>query len=341
MALYYTPDGRVIIGTGVSDGNDYHGYNGKRDIVIQLTEDGATTDGLNALEYLKSYAENAKAENKPIFPDGTRVFISANGYTKAVEADDVVIDGENISIGGIAWNGSAWDFSNAGQSGGGGGGQLPTPTAQDVGKVATVVGETSKGAVIAPEQSVTVSGEDGAVLSNANISLFTVGTYCAVTINGTDYSGTVEERKGFPTLAFSLGVGHGEAIFGAINGNLLFVAESGTYTVSVNVASTSVSYGLSAPSGVVLVVHEDIDDETLDKTWEEINAAVKSGLVYVGRQFGDEVVNRGIIYSAEKERNNKGEVIGYIVRALYRSSATPSFRDWTTETADGYPELLV
>ena len=122
MALYYTPDGRVIIGTGVTDGNDYHGYNGKRDIVIQLTEDGATTDGLNALEYLKSYAENAKAENKPIFPDGTRVFISANGYTKAVEADDVVIDGENISIGGIAWNGSAWDFSNAGQSGGGSGG---------------------------------------------------------------------------------------------------------------------------------------------------------------------------------------------------------------------------
>ena len=122
MALYTTPDGRVVIGTGVSDGNDYHGYNGKRDIVIQLTEDGATTDGLNALEYLKSYAENAKAENKPIFPDGTRVFISTNGYTKAVEADDVVIDGENISIGGIVWNGSAWDFSNAGQSGGGSGG---------------------------------------------------------------------------------------------------------------------------------------------------------------------------------------------------------------------------
>lgn len=140
MALYTTPDGRVVIGTGVSDGNDYHGYNGKRDIVIQLTADGATDDGLNALEYLKAYATNAKAENKPIFPDGTRVFISTNGYTKAVEADDVVIDGDNITIGGIAWDGSAWDFSNAGQPGGGG--QLPTPTAQDIGKVATVVEES-------------------------------------------------------------------------------------------------------------------------------------------------------------------------------------------------------
>lgn len=168
--------------------------------------------------------------------------------------------------------------------GGSGGGQLPTPTAQDVGKVATVVGETSKGAVIVPEQSVTVSGKDGAVLSNANISLFTVGTYCAVTINGTDYSGTVEEVDGFPALAISLGVGHGEAIFGAINGNLILIAASGTYTVSVNVASTSVSYGLSAPSGGVLVVHDV--NSTLDKTWQEIHDAFVSGSVRIQRDDG-------------------------------------------------------
>ena len=135
MALYTTPDGRVVIGTGVSDGNDYHGYNGKRDIVIQLTADGATDDGLNALEYLKAYATNAKAENKPIFPDGTRVFISTNGYTKAVEADDVVIDGDDITIGGIAWNGSAWDYSGAGQVAS----SLPEVGADDNGKVLTVV----------------------------------------------------------------------------------------------------------------------------------------------------------------------------------------------------------
>ena len=135
MAVYTTPDGRVVIGTGVTDGNDYHGYNGKRDIVIQLTADGATDDGLNALEYLKAYAINAKAENKPIFPDGTRVFISANGYTKAVEADDVVIDGENVTIGGIAWNGSAWDYSGAGQVAS----SLPEVDSEDNGKVLTVV----------------------------------------------------------------------------------------------------------------------------------------------------------------------------------------------------------
>lgn len=136
MAIYNTPDGRSIIGTTTA-GNDYHGFNGKKDIIIQLTADGATADGLNALEYLKAYAIEQNAQGKPIFPNGTRVWISTNGYTKAVEADDVVIDGDNITIGGIAWNGSAWDFSNAGQSGVGS--SLPTPTASDIGKVATVV----------------------------------------------------------------------------------------------------------------------------------------------------------------------------------------------------------
>lgn len=134
MAIYNTPDGRQVVGS-VESGNDYHGFNGKRDIIIQLTADGATTDGLNALEYLKAYAIEQNKQNKPIFPNGTRVFISANGYTKAVEADDIVIDGDNITIGGIAWNGEAWDFTNAGQTGGGA--SLPEITDADDGKVLT------------------------------------------------------------------------------------------------------------------------------------------------------------------------------------------------------------
>ena len=134
MAIYNTPDGRQVVGSTTA-GNDYHGFNGKRDIIIQLTADGATTDGLNALEYLKAYAVEQNKQNKPIFPNGTRVFISANGYTKAVEADDIVIDGDNITIGGIKWDGSAWDYSEAGQTGS----SLPSVTGDDDGKVLTVV----------------------------------------------------------------------------------------------------------------------------------------------------------------------------------------------------------
>ena len=132
MAIYNTPDGRQVVGS-VESGNDYHGFNGKRDIIIQLTADGATADGLNALEYLKAYAVEQNKQGNPIFPNGTRVWISANGYTKAVEADDVAIDGSNITIGGIVWNGSAWDYSKAGETGSG----LPEITAADNGKVLT------------------------------------------------------------------------------------------------------------------------------------------------------------------------------------------------------------
>lgn len=134
MAIYNTPDGRQVVGSTTA-GNDYHGFNGKRDIIIQLTADGATADGLNALEYLKAYAVEQNKQGNPIFPNGTRVWISASGYTKAVEADDIVIDGENITIGGIAWNGEAWDFTNAGQTES----SLPSVTDEDDGKVLTVV----------------------------------------------------------------------------------------------------------------------------------------------------------------------------------------------------------
>ena len=207
----------------------------------------------------------------------------------------------------------------------GGSGGLPTPTAEDIGKVATVVGETSKGAVIVPEQSVTVSGEDGAVLSNANISLFTVGTYCTVTINGTDYSGTVEERRETPMLAISLGVGHGEAIFGAINGNLILVAENGTYTVSVNVASTSVSYGLSAPSGGVLVVNATRSGNTmtLTKTWQEIFDAYFAIFSYA---TGDDDKNVAVIRRIYKDSSYKVET------AIGEDTIT-----FSASTASGYP----
>ena len=126
MGVNKTPDGRVNVGLGYSDLNQYKGYAGRREIVIQLTETGATQDSLDALEFLKSYAVYHNSVGEPIFPASTNVFISNNGVTKAVEADEVTVDGANVNIGGCVWNGTAWDFTNAGQGGGGssGGGVL-------------------------------------------------------------------------------------------------------------------------------------------------------------------------------------------------------------------------
>lgn len=119
MAIFTTADGRQIVGAAQA-GNEYKGYAGRREIVIQLTATGATQDSLDALEFLKSYALYHNSVGEPIFPASTNVFISNNGVTKAVEADEVTVDGANVNIGGCVWNGTAWDFTNAGQSGGGG-----------------------------------------------------------------------------------------------------------------------------------------------------------------------------------------------------------------------------
>ena len=122
MGYERTADGRINVGMGVTSADNYKGYADVRDIVIQLTEDGATQDGLNALEYIKAYALAHKGEDKPIFPVSQNIYVSNNGKTKALEYDDIVIDGSNVTIGGIVWNGSAWDFTNAENGGGSGGG---------------------------------------------------------------------------------------------------------------------------------------------------------------------------------------------------------------------------
>ena len=119
MAIFTTADGRQIVGAAQA-GNEYKGYATKRDITIQLTANGATQDSLDALEYLKAYALYANSVGKSVFPPTTNIYISNNGTTKTVEADDITVDGQNVSIGGCVWNGTAWDFTNAGQSGGGG-----------------------------------------------------------------------------------------------------------------------------------------------------------------------------------------------------------------------------
>lgn len=237
MAIYNTPDGRQVVGS-VESGNDYHGFNGKRDIIIQLTADGATADGLNALEYLKAYAIEQNKQNKPIFPNGTRVWISANGYTKAVEADDIVIDGENVTIGGIEWNGTAWDYSNAGQTGSG----LPTVTSADAGKVLTVQSVTEKGAVIAAEQTVTL--EDGktvasGTITNVDTSLMTDGATLLVNIDDVEYVVNYADES------FACGDYTISKKFGSDTELRITCDSPDTVVVSINLASNSGVWGAS------------------------------------------------------------------------------------------------
>jgi hypothetical protein len=77
---------------------------------------------VNYLNAFRDYAFTHKALNESIMPPSVNVWISNNGTTTAVQADDLSVDGNTFTIGGIKWTGSAWDYSNAGQGGGGGSG---------------------------------------------------------------------------------------------------------------------------------------------------------------------------------------------------------------------------
>lgn len=115
-------DGRYVVGVGVENANEYNGSMAYRDIVIQLTEDGATEDSVNKLEYLRDYAEYHASIGEPIVPHNVSIWISGNGFSKAVEADDINVTESGFEIGGITYDGESWDYSNAGQGSGSGSG---------------------------------------------------------------------------------------------------------------------------------------------------------------------------------------------------------------------------
>jgi len=121
MALFQTADGRWIVG-GNRSGSEYKGFLGWRDCVIQLTASGATEESIDYLNAFRDYALAHNALGEPIMPSSVNVWISNNGTTTAVQADDLSVEGNSFTIGGIKWTGSAWDCSNAGQGSGGSGG---------------------------------------------------------------------------------------------------------------------------------------------------------------------------------------------------------------------------
>ena len=124
MGVFKTADGRSLVGIGQQDGNEYSGFAGWRDCVIQLTASGATENSVKYLNAIKDYAIAHNAKGESIMPPNLSVWISNNGVTTAVQADDIAVDGANVTICGIKWNGTAWDYTDAGKGGGGGASSL-------------------------------------------------------------------------------------------------------------------------------------------------------------------------------------------------------------------------
>lgn len=153
MGLNKKRDGRYVVGIGIENGNEYKGSAGYRDMVIQYTADGATDKSMEYLEYLRDYALYHSEQGNPVVPPNVSVWLSTANTMKAVEADDVSVDGSNFSIGAISWDGSNWTFGEP-TSGGGSGSSLPPYTSSDIGKVLTVGAAEPVEKVVIPEQTV-------------------------------------------------------------------------------------------------------------------------------------------------------------------------------------------
>ena len=180
-------DGRYVVGVGVENANEYNGSMAYRDIVIQLTEDGATEDSVNKLEYLRDYAEYHASIGEPIVPPNVSIWISVNGFSKAVEADDINVTESGFEIGGITYDGEAWDYSNAGQGGSGSGGvfwvtitetyieqiqqEIYTPD-----KTAIEINDAYQSGAVVKARCIYVDGEESGSLFGADLSLARVET---------------------------------------------------------------------------------------------------------------------------------------------------------------------
>lgn len=135
-----------------------------------------------------------------------------------------------------------------------GGGSLPDYNAGDTGKVLTVVSQSSgRMQTLFPEQTITVDGEDG-VISNADLSLFVVGTQISCVVDGDTYTSYVETDGNKVFADFSSCALYEFPDESTGDMALGFWADhDDTYIVSASVEAMEASATWQAPSGITFV----------------------------------------------------------------------------------------
>lgn len=282
MGVNKKTDGRYIVGMGAPNENEYKGSQGWRDIFIQLTENGATPDSEEKLAFLRDYAIYHNGEGNAIMPPSVSVWVSNNGVTSAVNADDISLDGNTYTICGIKWDGSSWDYTNAGQSSGGGGSSLPSFTSSDVGKVLTVESvETGQATqIVIPEQTVTtVDGE----VEIPNIgTIESLDTDATMTVNGTALQATYNSSpaawvatSGDYEYALTYITKGGERVVFSVWDTVNDTGVDGTFTVMLSATVTNYELAADWASPIMLVSaeHDGVQAYTLNKSYEEIASA--------------------------------------------------------------------
>jgi hypothetical protein len=151
MGITKTADGRYQVGKGIADAHNYTGALGKRDMVIQYTEDGVTAQSMDYLNFLKDYAEHHADIGELIKPSDVSIWIAKDDKLTAVEADDISYDDGTFTLSSITYDGTDWTFGEPTPGGGGGGEPLFKQYGGTIPLVATSTGTVDF--VIDPSQS--------------------------------------------------------------------------------------------------------------------------------------------------------------------------------------------
>lgn len=150
------------------------------------------------------------------------------------------------------------------------GGNMPTPSASNVGGALSVIKTRHTGATIAPLQTVTQTDHDGevyAVLQNANLQLFTAGQEITANFNGASLSGIIEyTAEGEATYAelrpVIEGTPHEIALEVIDNSTELHVRDydgdaGDSFSIAVNAVEYAYQYGLDSYPGYDAVLALD------------------------------------------------------------------------------------
>lgn len=154
---------------------------------------------------------------------------------------------------------------------------IPVPTASDDGCALVVQKKNVPGAVIVPEQIVTLYDNAGGTLVNVNTSLFVPDTKFIMVVNNEWFEGTTYEEDEVFVVAEADGkyiVFEGDYTPG--NNVNFYPGLDGTYTVSLYVAEEEYGYVFKPVQMEVKIVNQSTGQ--CDKTWQEVVDAMKSGI---------------------------------------------------------------
>lgn len=226
----------------------------------------------------------------------------------------------------LVYNQSAGKWEN--------GGNMPTPSASNVGGALSVIKTKHTGATIVPPQTVTLTDHDGevyAVLQNANLQLFTAGQEITVNFNGASLpgSGIINYSADGNATHVELqpmieGTPHEIGLYVMDNSTELRVGDfdggaGESFSIAVNAVEYSYQYGLDPYPGYDAVL--ELDHETLAGS-NTVRLAKGDIIDLIAKAEKEEAINI-LAYGLSKNLDGSSNIRTFDVLGTYFDSYVP------------------